>query len=140
MTDQEEQRPQLRLKNGAMADVRSALIVLGGLRAQQRVRPHVFQTLLALARGKPEEADPEHIEPLTQERYLGPDGKVRQDVADVLLSALQWQGDGAVLVNPFKLEGEADRAVVERTEQQIARGYLDLFPGLRRSGPGPSRG
>ncbi len=122
MTENDQQKPKLQLKNGTMADVEGTLFTLGYLRYLLDVEPKLFDALLALVQDRPQDADPKQVQALPKGAFFGPDGRVKSDVADVLLSSyVEVPGEGPVLVNPFKLQNETDKLLVERTAKEMAQ-------------------
>ena len=121
-----------KLKNGATADVRGVVIVLGDLRAMLDVHPEKLDSLLSLAQGQM--AREEHVKEFQERNYVGPSGKVRQDVADVLLSSFQMRADGPVLGGL-----EAQRPVVVpvpgalhgRLHSDGVGAWVEVLAGLR---------
>ncbi len=130
-----KERVELTLKNGARADARHVLAVLGALRAMLELDPKRFGLLLALGqseRSADASADARALEDLKREGFVGPDGKILPDVADILLSSLEMRGDGPVLVNPFRLQSEAERIMADRAQQQNDDVLLKAIFGRRR--------
>jgi hypothetical protein len=117
---QERERPKLHLKNGSVADVEDALAALGYLRYLLDEEPKLFAALLALAQGKPEDADPEQVKALPKGEFFGTDDKLRPIVAAVLLSSFRQTREGSVLINPFRFESETDKLMVERLAKEAA--------------------
>jgi hypothetical protein len=141
MAEKEQQRPKLPLKHsGELVDVRHALSVVEALRAKQRVFPDRFEALVAVAQGRPEEAGAKHLESLKQDRYLGPDGKVRPDIAAILASALETRDNTHVLVQPFRLTSEQEKLIADQALEQNARTLIDMVFPSRSGRGGPLRG
>jgi hypothetical protein len=139
LAKKDREKPKLRLKNGAMADVRLAMYVLEELRVKIDQSPEAFQALLALAHGHPDQADPYQVDGLKRRGWVGKDGHVRQDVADVLLSSLEMTPEGPVLVNPFKLQNKREQRIADKAQEDGDRFWLDIVYGKNRKPP-PSRG
>lgn len=133
---EEEPRFTLPLKNGALADVRDALVDLNYLRAELALNPEGFQILLDLAHARPPTtATSERIELLKKHGHLSRDGTLPATIRDILLSAHQVTPEGPVLVSPFKLESATDRLLVERAERQIQDVHRRLARGSDEDGP-----
>ena len=128
----EPQIRKLKLKNGASASIASALETWDSLDCMLDTEPELFAALLALAQGRPQEADPEQVKLLPKGSLFGSDGEVLPEVRDVLESGLQITKEGPVLANPFKLETETDRLIVERTAREMAKSAREFGQQLRR--------
>jgi hypothetical protein len=137
----DEERETITLKNGAVMDARRAVSLHGELDAMLEVTPAVFRSLLALAEGRPNDADPAHINDLREERFLAADNSVVPDVAALLTNCYEVTSEGPVMV-PLRLQSKADAAAAGRAEEVIEDRLTKLVRKLRRSGPprGPSPG
>ena len=145
---EEEQRDVfLRLKNGELANVQSALAERACLEDLLRIHPQHFKVLLSLSRGDapdptvPETTWRESVEFLKNEtRDLRHDGTVRPLARNVLLSSYQVTPDGPVLSQPFALTSQQEKqladAIDQRTDTHRAQFLRRLLEG---DGPGPSR-
>src|SRR5207244_2180385 len=57
----EDKRPTITLKSGAIVDARAAVAIVQQLRVTLSLHPDQFHSLLALAEGRPGDADPRHF-------------------------------------------------------------------------------
>jgi hypothetical protein len=136
MPEKRDEGPKFTLKNGDQVDADWTVILYESLVAMQDVRPRRFQSLLALAQGRAGDVVADDLEYFKEAGFITPAGALSSDVQSVLVSAYQETPEGAVLINPVRLETQADRAAVERIEQtlnQRARDFLN-----ERDAEGPS--
>src|SRR5262249_30753191 len=80
----DEKRETITLRNGAVMDALRAVSLHGRLAAMLEVTPAEFRSLLALAEGRPNDANAAHINDLREERFLAADNSVVPDVAALL--------------------------------------------------------
>lgn len=113
------------LKNGARHDLRVAAAVRDTLRRLSGTQPTLFLAAHSLAIG--EEVSPAMLRELTRTLLVAKDGALLPVVRDVIESGFQRTQEGAVLVDPFNPESEADRQAVQehqrRTDERILRWY-----------------
>jgi len=136
----------LSLKHdGHPADVRTALIVLYGLRQKLENNPPSFQVLLALARGELKGIRPDRRLPNISRRqyekatpaellvglismgFVRKDGSVETLTRRVLLSAFQTVPDGQLVGNPFVLQDAKDTEALEGVQRDLEGKEKQLF-------------
>jgi hypothetical protein len=135
---EERTTPKLRLKNGAMCDVRVALEDRSLLNFMHEVHPEHFQSLLALAKGQAEHAVPDHVAWFEERGYVTADGGVREDLRDVLLSSYQTTREGPMLLNPFALDKPEDLDIINAVQRKRISAIGDAVFRDKRNPP--SRG
>ena len=112
--------PTLPLKHdGRRIDVRRALVRMYSLQALLDGDPQHFEALLGLARNETKVYSEDSIDYLKRRGCLAADGTILPDVRDVLLSGYQAVGDGHHVGYPLRLEGQADRLIVQEVAEQI---------------------
>jgi hypothetical protein len=116
---------QIKLKNGAMADLMLAKATWQTLMSVSDTHPALVVAVLELAQGK--QQPPDMLRELRKALLTQPNGELRDVVRDVVLSAYQETTEGAVLVNPFLLDSEADRKAFEECEQRSKRNWLRIL-------------
>src|SRR5262249_25089095 len=110
---EETNRPTITLQSGAVVDAREAAGIWRYLAALLGVNPDRFRSLLALAQGRPADADPGHFELLDADYYLEKDQRtIRPPVQAVLLNSFVNGPEGPIIA-PLRLQSEADRPVAE---------------------------
>jgi hypothetical protein len=123
--------PKITLKTGDPVDARAAVAILDQLRAYLAVHPEEFRSLLALAEGRPGDADPGHFQSLHRHAFMEDDGRsISPEVRSVLLNSYVVLREGPVLV-PLRLQNEADRAVAEEAQKQLDRWYQRVLFGRK---------
>ncbi len=140
----------LTLKNGELAPVRRAIVLVGFLSDLLESEPQKFQTLLDLARVGNTSLLPDKSK-VTQEAvryferhaYCDNDGNIDPVVRNVVLSAYQATPEGPVLIQPFRLANAEEKAIAERMEMQLVnwlrKGLRGRFPGDEDHDQSPSR-
>src|SRR5262245_43559019 len=73
-------RPTIALKTGAVVDAREAAAIWRRLAAVLHVNPDEFRSLLALAQGRPGDANPRHFESLWSGYFLEMDQRTIRPV------------------------------------------------------------
>ena len=126
---------QIKLRNGACADLRLAKATWQTLMSLSDTHPALVSAVLELAQGH--QQTPDMLRELRRALLTQPNGELRDVVRDVVLSAYRETAEGAVLANPFLLDSEADRKAFEECEQRSERNRLRMFrpdhPGEGRS-------
>ena len=131
------QRPEITLADGIVVDAREAAGVWRDLAALLTVNPDEFRSLLALAQGRPGDADPSHFESLWAGDFLEMDQRTIQPVArSVLLNSYEDTREGPVIA-PLRLQDEADRLVAEQALAQRDQWQRDFLFGREDKGRSP---
>jgi hypothetical protein len=136
MPQKREEGPKFTLKNGDQVDADWTVILYESFVDMMDNCPRRFQSLLALAQGRPGDVVADDLEYFKEAGFVTPAGVLSSDVQSVLLSAYQETPEGPVLVNPVRLETPADRAAVEHAQQLLNRRALDFL--RERDDDGPS--
>jgi hypothetical protein len=129
-------RPQITLKNGAVVDARRAVTIVEQLQIELASHPEEFKSLVALAEGRPQDADPAHFEELFACAFLENDHAIEPIVRDLLLNSYQVTPEGPVVV-PLRLQDAADLPAAQRAQRQSDRQLRSILRKLRSDG-GPS--
>ena len=122
--------------------MRTGFAVWSTLNSFLHTHPHLVAAVLAKAAG--EVVSPTAQKQLRRAGLTAASGPLLPAVRDVLQSGYQVTSDGPVIVNPFRLETEADRCAFEDCQSRRDRNTLRL--GGRADdmladpdGPAPSR-
>ncbi len=131
-------KDKFKLKSGGEINVVGGHFAVLQLQALLDKSPEDFRTLLAIARGNPQDAVPDSIERL-KGGFLHPRTcEVHPPILrDILLSSYQETPEGPVLVNPFQLNQATDAQEVER---QTKEGLNWLVREAFKTGPGGPKG
>lgn len=117
-------RSQITLKNGATVDARQAVAIVEQLQVVLAAHLDEFRSLLALAEGRRQDADPRHLKSLWASAFLQNDYAIEPIVRDVLLNSYQDTAEGPVVV-PLRLRDAADVPAVQQAllekDQQIRK-------------------
>jgi hypothetical protein len=127
---EQDKRPHITLENGAVVDAREAAAVWRDLDALQAVDPDEFRSLLALAQGRPSDADPQHFKSLRSDDLLKDDHSINPIAREVLLNTYKITHDGPVIV-PLRLRDEADRSVAEQALAECDQFVRDVAFGRK---------
>lgn len=130
-------RPQITLKNGAVVDARQAVTIVEQLQDALEAEPDAFKSLLALAEGRSQDADPRHFEDLWAEGFLNNDHSIEPIVRDVLQNCLHVTSEGTVIV-PLRLQDGADLPAAQQAQQdsdQFLRDILNRRKGSNDRSP-----
>lgn len=130
------------LKNGGQIGGNHGQGVLENLRDLLEDDPQLFQALLAIVQGRPQDATPEAVSQLRSDLFLRADnGAIRPDIRDVLLSAYNETAEGPVLVNPFVLTSSEQPVELERMNKEANDRLLrEIFRKGNDKGPSTGRG
>ena len=121
-------RPQITLSNGAIVDAREAVVIVEWLRVTLARRPDEFQSLLALAEGRLQDANPRHFEELWARAFLTNDRTIEPTVREVLLNCYQITPEGPVVV-PLRLKDAADLPAAAEAQRGSDRFLRDILRG-----------
>jgi hypothetical protein len=127
---QEERRKILPLKNGGQIEAAFGLAGWRSLEHLLEQSPQNFRALLAIAEGRPGDADAQSIAHLSDSLFLRPDGSLEPGMRDVLLSSHTVTSEGSVLVNPFRLDTSDQAHTLEQIDDT---GYQWLRREIRRT-------
>jgi hypothetical protein len=130
-------RPQITLKNGAVVDARQAVAMVQQLQTALELYPDEFRSLLAMAEGRPGDADPRHFEALWARAFLENDHSIDPMLRDVLLNCYEVTREGPVVV-PLRLQDAADLSAAKRAQREYDQQFRDMLRG-RDDDEGPSR-
>jgi hypothetical protein len=130
-------RPQIKLRNGAVVDARRAVAIVECLQTTLATRPDEFRSLLALAENRPQDADQRHFEELRACACLENDKSIDPMVRDVLLNCYQVTSEGPVVV-PLRLQDAADLPAAQRAQRQRDQQLRSILQP-KRDNEGPSR-
>ena len=110
----DQERPTLRLKNGATVDARSAYVEWRSLEGFNGNRPQEFLRLAEVARSGNSAVAPAELLDLRHlhREWFGDDGTLLSIVRDVVLSMFRETREGIVLVNPFQLTNESEHQLL----------------------------
>lgn len=104
----------------------------------QRDRPELFAALVSVVWGSAADVPPEHLGALRVDFFLRPDDTPVAHYRDVLLSSYRETAEGAVLVNPFRLDsGDQARRFRAAEAGRLSR-LRDLLGGEDAGGGGPA--
>lgn len=133
----------LTLKNGSKDSAHAVLAVVGDLRYVLRNHRRHFELLLSLAQAdantQPQSDDiafKESMKYLKMSGYFDKDGTIAPRVRNVLESSYQVTPDGPVLVQPFALATDAEKAIADRAEKEL----VDWFADRLRDSPDDDTG
>jgi hypothetical protein len=128
---EKRKRPQVTLRNGAVVNARSAVVIVQQLQDTLARHPDEFKSLLALAHGRHQDADPRHFGELRACAFLENDHSIDPEVRDVLLNCYHVTSEGPVVV-PLRLKDAADLPTAEKAQRasdeflrNIIRGRID---------------
>jgi hypothetical protein len=119
-------RPQITLRNGAVVDARRAVVIVQQLQVTLARHPNEFKSLLALAEGRPQDADPRHFEELWAQAFLNNDHSIKPIVRDVLLTCHHITAEGPVIV-PLRLKDAVDLPAVEEAQRASDQFLRDIL-------------
>jgi hypothetical protein len=119
-------KPQITLRNGAVVDARQAVTIVEQLQVTLEADPEEFKTLLALAEGRTQDADPRHFEELWAQAFLNNDHSIKPIVRDVLLNCHQITPEGPVVV-PLRLKDAADLPAAQRAQRESDQFLRDIL-------------
>ncbi|MDE2508634.1 MAG: hypothetical protein KGM43_15595 [Planctomycetota bacterium] len=122
---EDHRHKKLLLKCGREMQISEGLGCATGLRMLLEEDPGHFQVLLSMACGQEDGHPINSVAFLRRALFLQKGGVINPRVRDVLLSAYQETPDGAAIVNPFRLETEADVRAVESVELSGVPWILD---------------
>jgi hypothetical protein len=137
---EESKKPQITLKNGGQVEAEEAGMTWIRLGQLLETAPDQFRSLLALAEGRPGDADKRHFQPLWGRFLLEQDHRtVPPLVRAVLQNCYQNTPEGPV-ITPLRLQHAADKTVAEQVLRERARRLLDFIYGPDDTDTGRSRG
>lgn len=150
LTKEKCTKSTITLEDSSVVDAVKAVCAWDLLKDFQHEEPALFQSLLALAQGRPADADPRHLK-ILKGLYVNEDRTVESVTRAVLLNSLSM-ADGTPMVAALRLKSAADRAVFEETQAQVYQnikesearavspgGWFDQFMKRLDQGKGPSR-
>jgi hypothetical protein len=117
----------MTLKNGERIDIKDGYAAWNNLNYVLQKQPALFAAVWAKAQG--EKISPAMQRALRRALLTLKSGELRNGILNVVLSAYQKTPDGPVIVNPFKLETEADRQAFDDCERRGLRNTEQLFGG-----------
>jgi hypothetical protein len=138
---EDAKRPTITLKTGAVVDARQAVGEHQALETLLTNAPDEFQSLLALAQGRPADANPKHFQSLRAHTFLDwDDGRTITPLArDVLLNSFEMTREGPVIA-PLRLQDAADLPAAEQAQGELDHQFKNFLARVqRRKGNGESR-
>ncbi len=114
-------RKVLPLKNGGATEIAVGLVTADILRDLLEKQPEHFEVLLALARGQNQDLPVRSLAYLRRDEFLMKGAVIKPLYRDILLSSYQQTPDGPVIVNPFRLDDEADARAVQSVADSRGR-------------------
>lgn len=109
----EENKREVTLRSGAVAEAGSVMGVLRLLQGLAEHNPEYFHLLLDISRGENPTDYSRVMAELKRAGAITPDGSVRPLFRDVLLSACRETPEGIVVGSPFAPQDEAEAAYVQ---------------------------
>jgi len=134
MPGSREDGPKFTLKNGDQVDAHSTVILYDTLVAIRDVHPRRFESLLALAQGRPSDVPSDDLEYLKEAGLVDQTGAIQADVRSVLISSYKQTPEGPVLIHPVRLESVADRVAVEKVNAELDRRVRKFLQGPDEEG------
>jgi hypothetical protein len=112
------------LKNGSEIDAGWGITFWRALQSLLDQHPEHLQALLAIAKGRSEDAPARSVAFLRHGGLLLRDRTVNPDAQAVLLSAYQETAEGPVLVNPFRLDSPEQAQALESRDAERSHRLL----------------
>jgi hypothetical protein len=125
VTEKDDQS-KITLKDGSIVPARQAVGIREGLDTLLTLAPDEFRSLLALATGRPAEADPRHFESLWAEGFLEDDRSIDPVVRDVLLNSYATTREGRVIAL-MRLHEAADRPAAEQAQEHHDQSFENFW-------------
>jgi hypothetical protein len=108
-----DEPPRITLKNGAVVDAQEAVGLWRDLRSFLADKPDAFRSLLALAQGRFDDANPRHLQEIADAAYLYKYSRIIDpDVRQLLLNSYEVTPEGPV-IGQLRLKHEGDRPILQ---------------------------
>lgn len=119
VTQEKGKQPTITLQDGSVVDAYLAVNEWNRLRDIVQPNAAEFLSLLALAQGRPGDADPRHFETLAAFSFLNErDHAIAPLTRAVLLNSFALTNAGPIIV-PLRLKSAVDKAVAEETRARL---------------------
>lgn len=126
LTEEKGKKPTtITLQDGSVVDTIQAACTWDFLKDFVQEEPAAFQTLLAMAHGRPPaHAEAPQFEAMESRGFVNEDHTIESVTRAVLLNSLTT-ADGQPMIAALRLHSKADKAVLEEAQAQLHQNYSE---------------